>query len=334
MAIGLGDAMSATASLWVSYQQRGPTWTIVVQNAAIDSTGNLIDDYCGIGEGPFCEAVPIATDTDPGTYPNIIVGDVAVGPSGEALAVSIEHTDQDGIATFHFARDDDGLGPDPFETVGPTITSNVSFLDKIPPRGTVRPIAPVPTFAWDLSTARHGPDGRVHLVYTDEVVNESHDTDISWTYSDDAGSTWQAPVRVNDDPASPITSQFLPAIAVDQTTGHVAVSWYDPRDDPQNLESHLYFAALPNDETEFLTNVRISTGASLATSSENSQADYMAIAFQDDVAYPIWVDNSSSVAGDFDPYTAQLIPEPNVAVQMLAGMLALMGLSALRSRAR
>jgi hypothetical protein len=117
-------------------------------------------------------------------------------------------------------------------------------------------------------------------------------------------------------------------------TGDVAVSWYDPRDDPQNLESHLYFAAVRNDEEEFLTNVRISTGASLATSLENSQADYMAIAFQDDVAYPIWVDNSSSVAGDFDPHTAQLIPEPNVAAQMLAGMLALMGLSALRPRAR
>jgi hypothetical protein len=354
MAIGLGDGMSAAASLWVTYLQRVPTESVVAQKAAIDSNGDLINDYCAVGNGLFCQAEIIATDFNASSeIPNVATGDVAVGPSGEVLAISIEHTGATGQSTFHFARDDDGLGPDPFTTVGATITTNVGFLDGIPPRGSVRGIAPVPTFAWDLSTARHGPKGRVHLVYTEEVVNEDDDTEVVWTYSDDAGANWHMPcpenppgplncmgggrpgpdpIRVNDDPAG--HSQFLPAIAVDQMTGDVAVSWYDPRDDPQNLESHLYFAAVRNDEEEFLTNVRISTGASLATSLENSQADYMAIAFQDDVAYPIWVDNSSSVAGDFDPHTAQLIPEPNVAAQMLAGMLALMGLSALRPRAR
>jgi hypothetical protein len=354
LAIGAGDGMSATASLWVTYQQLAPTVTIVVQKAAIDSAGDLINDYCAVGDGLFCQAEPIATDTAPSAYPDLITGDVAVGPSGEVLALSVTHNGQLGQSTFQFARDDDGLGPNPFSAVGPSITTNVGFLQGIPPRSNItRQISPVPTFAWDLSTERHGDQGRVHLVYTEEVVDGFYDTDIVWTYSDDAGDNWHMPcpedppgplncmggdrtgpdpIRVNDDLAD--HSQFLPAIAVDQTTGDVAVSWYDPRDDPQNLESHLYFAAVRNDEEEFLTNVRISTGASLATSLENSQADYMAIAFQDDVAYPVWVDNSSSVAGDFDPYTAQLIPEPNVAAQMLAGMLALMGLSALRPRAR
>jgi hypothetical protein len=199
-------------------------------------------------------------------------------------------------------------------------------------------------------------------VYTDEVVNELHDTDIVWTYSDDAGSTWNMPcpdaalncmdrlpgpdpIRVNDDPVSPISSQFLPAIAVDQTTGDVAVVWHDPRDDDDvlpefpNDETHLYFAALFDGDMEFQPNLRISSGLSKATSSVNSQAEYLGIAFAPGrefspaSAYPIWVDNSPTQVS-MDPFTARVLPEPSVGTQMLAGVIALMGLSALRSRTR
>ena len=40
---------------------------------------------------------------------------------------------------------------------------------------------------------------------------------------------WSAPVTVNDDKVH--ASQFLPRLAVDQTTGNVAISWYDTRND-------------------------------------------------------------------------------------------------------
>jgi len=44
----------------------------------------------------------------------------------------------------------------------------------------------------------------------------------------DSGGTWTAPVRVNDDTTA-LASFF--AIAVDESTGVVAVSWYDCRGD-------------------------------------------------------------------------------------------------------
>jgi hypothetical protein len=71
--------------------------------------------------------------------------------------------------------------------------------------------------------------GRAYLVYADAVAENSKDIDIYLKYSDNDGATWSAPVRVNDD--APTTSQFLPQAAIDPTTGDLAITWYDARED-------------------------------------------------------------------------------------------------------
>src|SRR5207237_2099841 len=84
-----------------------------------------------------------------------------------------------------------------------------------------------PGLAWDGTGGPH--NGRVYLVYTLEHPNESNNTDIEVSRSDDNGATWSAPVRVNDDATT--NSQFLPKIALDPTSGKLAVVWYDSRND-------------------------------------------------------------------------------------------------------
>src|SRR5207247_1233576 len=49
-------------------------------------------------------------------------------------------------------------------------------------------------------------------------------------YSENDGAYWSIPVKVNDDGTT--TSQFEAQAAIDQTTGDLAVTWYDPRNDP------------------------------------------------------------------------------------------------------
>src|SRR5213078_3056324 len=71
--------------------------------------------------------------------------------------------------------------------------------------------------------------GRAYLVYTESTGQGSGDTNIFVRFSDDNGGTWSTPVRVNDDTGA--NSQFLPRIALDESTGIVAVSWYDCRND-------------------------------------------------------------------------------------------------------
>src|SRR5205823_9711877 len=104
--------------------------------------------------------------------------------------------------------------------------------------------------------------GRLYLVYTEETVNENNDLDIMLRFSDDNGGTWSAPIRVNDDP--PGRSQFLPRIAVDDTTGNISICWLDARNSATNTAAQLFCTVAPptGATPTFLPNVAISDGTS------------------------------------------------------------------------
>ncbi len=156
------------------------------------------------------------------------------------------------------------------------------------------------------------------------MKNESDNTDILLQHSDDSGATWTQPVRLNDDRTT--NSQFNPAIAVDQTTGDVAVSWYDARGDlgaggPGDTDG------VPNDDAQiwatfstdgglsFAPNFPVSEGASNAADTETTfdYGDYTHAAFQSGAFYPAWSDNSNSTGTNpdgtlhhLDLYTAKV----------------------------
>src|SRR6185436_8607169 len=99
-----------------------------------------------------------------------------------------------------------------------------------------------PSLAWDHTTG-HPYSGRLYLVYTERTNSLTDDTDIYMVYSDDGGATWPGTKRkINDDLT--VTTQFDPRVAVDQTSGNVAVSWYDCRDDATNNIKTRFYAAV------------------------------------------------------------------------------------------
>ena len=63
--------------------------------------------------------------------------------------------------------------------------------------------------------------------------------------TDKNGTNWTTLVKINTDGTS--TSQFFPRIAVDQTSGKVAVSWYDCRADATNNRLTRFYAAVSSD---------------------------------------------------------------------------------------
>src|SRR5205823_1769523 len=67
-------------------------------------------------------------------------------------------------------------------------------------------------------------------------------------FSDNDGKTWSAPIRVNDDATQ--NSQFFPRLAVGQSTGAVAVTWYDARNDA-GVPGQGSTNAIANDDAEF-----------------------------------------------------------------------------------
>jgi subtilisin-like proprotein convertase family protein len=123
-------------------------------------------------------------------------------------------------------------------------------------------------FANATNVPQTSPRGRLYAAYVNRdnpqsgPPNPLDNTDIFYVTSDDGGATWGAPTRLNDDNAvldgyseasfrvtGDRTSlanrgrpQFLPAIAVDQSSGALAVSWYDARWDAARARVSTYLA--------------------------------------------------------------------------------------------
>jgi hypothetical protein len=248
-------------------------------------------------------------------------GDGAVGPAGQFMITYQDNFEPlEGPSGVHVNLDPDGLGPAGFGPRLQVTTSSVGSFDSIPAMDSRTVLASV-NLEWDRSGGPH--NGRVYLIYNDERVNESNDTEIVLRFSDDNGLTWSNRVRINDDLTR--RSQFLPWASLDQTTGNLAVSWHDARRDSGNFgdgdtngvpnDDAQFWAAVSTDGGVSFTNMRISGGTSNEDQAFNSidYGDYTGLSFTNGVFYPSWADNSNSTADNpngtlsrFDLYTAKV----------------------------
>jgi Fibronectin type III domain len=133
--------------------------------------------------------------------------DIAIGPGGQAL-VSTEHIPNGSPGFIEVNVDPDGLGPAGFGSPL-TVTNVVGY-----------PEMPTPQVAWDR------PRNRAYLVYKDRLFG-SQSRDVFLRFSENAGASWSAAIRVNADVFS--VDRLIPNVAVDQSNGHVGVAWYDFR---------------------------------------------------------------------------------------------------------
>ena len=253
-------------------------------------------------------------------------GDISIGPSGQVYQVCTHDIPAgSGPPTTSEIRgnlDPDGLGPAPFGSRIVIGDTNVAQFDAIRPQED-RTIDPETGLAWDRSGGPH--TDRLYLVYTEEKPDESDNTDVWVRHSDDLGSTWSDRVKVNDD-GSERRAQFLPRIAIDQTTGDLAVGFHDCRNDDGDFgfgdtngrmnDDAMYYLAFSSDGgRSFGANIRVSAGASNAQDA-NSPVDYgdfSGLAFDAGVAHPAWADNSDSTGDNpagalrtFDLYSASV----------------------------
>ena len=243
----------------------------------------------------------------------------SVGPNGEFVVSWQNPSSGQSAGLCQFDRDLNGLvGGLTFGADTVISTTNFGGFDYIPATPDRSSFAS-PYVAYDLSNGVHR--GRLYAAYADEIIDESNNSDIFVRFSDDNGTTWSAPVRVNDD--ATVNSQFFQNISVDPVTGSVFLSWYDARNDVgvgginsdgvPNTDVQ-YFASVSVDGgLSFLPNLQVSAGASNqardVTDPGNDFGDYTGIAAYNDVAYVVWVDNSNSTGNNpggtatFEVYT-------------------------------
>jgi hypothetical protein len=241
-------------------------------------------------------------------------GDTAVGPAGQVMVTYQNATNGQGGADIYTAVDPDGLGPAGFGKPNLVTHSHVGGFDFIPAQPN-RSVDAEANLAWDRSGGAH--NGRVYLVWTQETPNESDNTDIMLQHSDDNGATWSPAAKLNDDHTT--NSQYDPAIALDQTSGALAVSWYDTRNDLGTGGSG-DTDGIPNDDFQiwatdstdggatFAPNFQVSQGTSNAIDANSffDIGDYTHAAFVSGTFWPAWSDNSNSTGDNPDGTLHQL----------------------------
>jgi hypothetical protein len=205
------DTANNKGSVWVTWrdQQAG-----MISAAGAQTTGlGAVAAFGGAQTVPYSD--------------NWQFGSIAIGPSGQVMVAYQTTATVNGPNDILASVDSDGLGAGGFSAIPLPITStNVGSLEKIPAQNQ-RGVDAEVEIAWDRTGGPH--NGRVYAVYTSETPNASGNTDIYLRYSDNTGGTWSSPVKINDD--STANSQFLPQLAIDQTTGNLAITWYDARND-------------------------------------------------------------------------------------------------------
>jgi hypothetical protein len=294
----------------------GEVWLVFNAGGPMFATGAAVT---GLGQvGSF-----FAGEVVPGTN-NCTYGDVAIGPAGQVMQVCALGESGQGGGKLFVNVDPDGIGPAGFGDRIFAAATHVGGFDFIPAQPD-RSVDAESGLAWDRTGGPHS--GRVYLVYTLEQQNESDNTDIYVQYSDDNGATWSEAKRVNDDATT--NSQFLPKIALDPTSGKLAVVWYDARND-LGTGGTGDTDGLPNDDAQFWgafstdgggsfgPNIQISAGTSNSHDSGNGidYGDYTGLSFYGGIAHPAWSDNSNSTGTNpdgalhqLDIYTAA-IPAP------------------------
>ena len=297
-------------SVWVTYNTLG----------AISARGAAVT---GLGLVGALNAAQVAPGSSGGNF-----GDIAIGPTGQVMVTYQNNTGGAGPSTIFVNVDADGLGAGGFGPAVAATTTNVGGTRLIPAQSNNFGIDAEAGLAYDRSGGV--TNGRVHLVYTDAPTTSSNDTNIFTRFSTDNGVTWSAAVRINDDAGT--NSQFLPRIALDQTTGNIAVSWYDSRNDTgmggpgdtngiANDDAQLFATFSTDGGATFAANLKVSTGTSNSAKSEPpgpccrplGYGDYAGLAFHNGSFYPGWADNSNSTSDNpdgslskFDVYTAQI----------------------------
>jgi hypothetical protein len=230
-------------------------------------------------------------------------GDIAIGSGGQVMVGYQAPVVGKGPSKIYVNVDDDGVGPHGFGPARLVSSTNVGGFRRIPAQPSAKIDAEV-GLAYDRSGGAF--DGRVYLVYTVAPSTSSDNTDIRVRFSDDVGGSWSSARKVNTDRTK--FSQFLPRIAVDQTSGNIAFAWYDSRKDNgsgsgstngrANDDAQLWAAAARPTASglAFSKNFRVSAGTFNADRANNAidLGDYIGLTFRNGIFWPIWADNSNS----------------------------------------
>jgi uncharacterized repeat protein (TIGR01451 family) len=215
--ITAGLAGTPTNSVWLVYKDYSlPNTPLVAQGLTTTNIG-------AAGIGAFGPQLVIPGSSN-GGFP-----DIAIGPNNQVM-VAYQNNPLSAVTSKVFVNVNtnasltNGFGP------AITVASNaIGGFTYIPAEMSANGINAGVGLAWDMDTASPFY-GRAYAIYSSAVSGRPAAINVELQYSINNGTTWSAPVQVNDDTGNTY-SHFLPRIALDQSTGSIALCWDDCRND-------------------------------------------------------------------------------------------------------
>jgi hypothetical protein len=266
-----------------------------------DAAGNRVPStfvlYTSADGGRTFNARVSRQAATPGT-PKYVPANAVINPDGTFVALAAL-LDAAKLNMFK-GRSDAGSAPDLDGVLGVMRSSDEGK--------TLDPMAPIADVYYDwrvpqlsmaaLAVDRNGGPfrGRLYAVWPDARFDRR--TQILLASSSDGGRTWSAPRVVSDDGpalrAGDRPNHFMPMVAVNRA-GIVAVSWYDRRDNPDNLGYWPRFSASLDGGATWLPSVRVSTSANLVRDDKETRfnsGDTAGLAADaGGTFHPVWIDN-------------------------------------------
>lgn len=228
-----------------------------------------------------------------------------------ALALGPNHT----VHVLYYdlgddARDYHGLEGPPWEGTWSLVASSSRDGGRRFDPGSTVDDAIVPTervlLIFTMPPATIGADahGSVFVAWDDA---RSGDPDIMLRRSGDAGHTWAASVRLNDDAMANGRWQYLPHLSV-APNGRVDVIFYDRRNDPANVHNDVYYTSSADGGRTFSSNIKLNrlssnprSGIRYLLAYAGTRVEFgvrLAITSWDDAALAAWTDSRYTIESD------------------------------------
>lgn len=161
-------------------------------------------------------------------------------------------------------------------------------------------VSSIPVAAADRSTPAN-----VVVTWNDYRNSRANGSDIYYIRSADGGQTWNAPARLNDDPAGVVRQQVEPWVTA-SPNGTFHAIWYDEREDAtSNIIFNIYYSQSTDGGATWSANTRISdatsdlnVGIPQGTGWNSAAGDYINLSATNDRVYAAWTDTRSGTNED------------------------------------
>ena len=204
----------------------------------------------------------------------------ANGPTGDCGGTQAE-------MVFSKSTDGGNTWTSPSESTAFSLTPDncfCAFYGNLP--NTTEPVSEIPVIAVDNSSG-----SRAGALYVSGYNWTGQFMQVNVVHSNDGGASWSTPVPVA--PPTATKDQFQPWVNV-ASSGRIAVTWLDRRNDPQNLKCQPFVAFSGNGGASFSLNHSLS----MVLSDPGSVGNFRTHIWSGKSVYAVWPDTRTGVSQD------------------------------------